>query len=818
MMNQIKTSTITTSVLLFLYLLVGCVDDQSLLSPTDVPVSFTTEIEGVEVSTRASNASWSADDRIGVYMIPDGGGVENALAKNIEYKALTGTTTTALSPVVKPITFPGDNSDVNFVAYYPYNSNPGTLREEIYTVDVSTQHPLSAIDLLYHKNSTRYNYMQPSVPLTFTHRLSKLNISITLGSGVVADLSSTTASLSGFPSQADFNLNTGVLEDVRNTASSIAVVKTGTPSATLASYESILIPHSGAEYTRVLSFKIGEDVYSYALPTDRPLEAGKAYNYNFTFTGNRLILGSNTITNWGNGNLSWGNNLFTCDKSSFSLPYTATTGNKLVLSTTDTTTPTYDLSEVANQITASKPNWITGVTFRKGTVANGWTAWELTFNASATQFLTARTGYIHLSISGLSMVISVNKAGAPLFVNASTPATFTLDASAPVQTFTYTTNSEESAPAFTYSLNGTTKVPIPAWLKGVTSSRVTNAVTGVSTFTTTFNVEVNTSRTDKRTCYVHYKHGTIEQRATINQDRDLSNSYIVPPGSGTIRIPVDRAISHGGMATTDTFTAAELWDDNNVVSAVGVSGSGSTGYITVNIHATNQGNALVALKVGGITRWSWHIWVTSFNSVTAPAWSYNGYTFMDRNLGATDNTFSLHSRGLFYQWGRKDPSPQVNIAGFSNVAGPVSLQTSIQNPEKFYFTSAAPYDWNSAPNDDLWGYNAGKTAYDPCPVGWRVPSRRNNLSPWNGLTDANFDWKGVGKGNQFGSVATSMYPAAGYRDCYTGNIYDINNLGYYRSASPINEKSHVMVAGSNIVNVNYVNHRGYGFSVRCVKE
>lgn len=69
---------------------------------------------------------------------------------------------------------------------------------------------------------------------------------------------------------------------------------------------------------------------------------------------------------------------------------------------------------------------------------------------------------------------------------------------------------------------------------------------------------------------------------------------------------------------------------------------------------SSEGNALIALcdKAGEIL-WSWHIWVTDKPITTSQA---NGLEWMDRNLGALNNTpDDLNNRGLLYQWGRKEP-------------------------------------------------------------------------------------------------------------------------------------------------------------------
>ena len=139
---------------------------------------------------------------------------------------------------------------------------------------------------------------------------------------------------------------------------------------------------------------------------------------------------------------------------------------------------------------------------------------------------------------------------------------------------------------------------------------------------------------------------------------------------------------------------------------------------------------------------------------------------MDRNLGAlTTDYMQPASRGLYYQWGRKDPflypatcqdivkrADAVYAAGFEyavseprNAAteSPYDVMTvewSITHPTTFMnnamyedweeWTSVADWLYGSHPN--LWGNVttsndnisrvSQKSIYDPCPVGWKVPS------------------------------------------------------------------------------------------------
>ena len=133
--------------------------------------------------------------------------------------------------------------------------------------------------------------------------------------------------------------------------------------------------------------------------------------------------------------------------------------------------------------------------------------------------------------------------------------------------------------------------------------------------------------------------------------------------------------------------------------------------------------------------WSWLIWATPAPS---EATGENGTIYMDRNLGAITNVGDYYQRGFLYQWGRKDPFSAAN--GSDNTAYnfvPASgvfyttdskhdVAYTIKNPTTYIYTgsnwlSSDAYTYNNNSGSSLWKDNE-KTIYDPCPIGWRVPS------------------------------------------------------------------------------------------------
>ena len=196
-------------------------------------------------------------------------------------------------------------------------------------------------------------------------------------------------------------------------------------------------------------------------------------------------------------------------------------------------------------------------------------------------------------------------------------------------------------------------------------------------------------------------------------------------------------------------------------------------------------------------------------------------TFMCYNLGVTGTQDALtyqsgNNNGALYQWGRQTDGHEVITS--TPQAGPVSAPVV----DRFITNGTSPYDWISTQNSSLW-LDASKTANDPCPAGYRVPTQ----AQWGGLfrdgttsgapgTATRNTWTWTGNGY---TVGANLYlPAAGYRNVANATLTQLGTKGYYWSSTATGIYAYNLYFGSVIVTPGSYSVRGGGFSVRCISQ
>lgn len=194
----------------------------------------------------------------------------------------------------------------------------------------------------------------------------------------------------------------------------------------------------------------------------------------------------------------------------------------------------------------------------------------------------------------------------------------------------------------------------------------------------------------------------------------------------------------------------------------------------------------------------------------------NGVTWAPYNAGYSD----VYPYGLLYQWHRKyGQTYQGEIPGPTFPTSPVALSSisSFTYKDKFIISSNSPYDCCSVPQSS---WSMIRT-HNPCPEGWRVPTKTELQS----LLDSGSSW-GVGPDgvpgrwfgeNHAGTKESCVFlPAAGLRN--NSSISDHRDFyGTYWSTDidVTNPATLYFDSSSTMMSKNY---RAYGVSVRCVKE
>ena len=352
-------------------------------------------------------------------------------------------------------------------------------------------------------------------------------------------------------------------------------------------------------------------------------------------------------------------------------------------------------------------------------------------------------------------------------------------------------------------------------------------------------------------CYV------MRPRLAGNWPVNETRAYI--PLAGVYRVWEDYLLANGAEIPNGTISPAILWEDNpGVVNDLQVINGNKRDSAYLYAESGVSGNAVVAMMVGGVIYWSFHLWVTEYNPYEAAGEKHYSphalvsNVFMDRDLGSLFNGYddTGKARGLFYQFGRKDPFrggtgwtdvPKLGytmekIPLHSGAVRPLdAIPASIHNPEKFYTRmtpgSSDTIDWslnNEDPN--LWVTKGGrKTAFDPCPEGWRIPIVTHvptSYFPWAGKLI-----EGSGGPDRLAETTYGMYsPLVGYYPAsgYIGSISP-SGLGLFNTqthtyvwssyAWPMDNTAQAFHFSLPMTSLgNTLIEKSYGASVRCVVD
>jgi len=271
------------------------------------------------------------------------------------------------------------------------------------------------------------------------------------------------------------------------------------------------------------------------------------------------------------------------------------------------------------------------------------------------------------------------------------------------------------------------------------------------------------------------------------------NAAIIRVASVAItRTPSPLSLTVGEVEPSLSVLILPLHADNRNITW----SSGNTDVITVNpntgeITAVGVGTTtiIVTTECGGHTD-SFPVEVAKPANMTDAGVVINGIRWATRNVDAP-GTFAPypHSAGRLYQWGTLD-----------------------SQTHHWPSTGAFVTGWNNSDNRIAW-----TTANDPCPEGWRVPTRAE-LEQLHSVI-GNWTTRNGVNGRYFGTAPNQIFlPAADFRD-HTGMLFLFAGTGgnYWsstQSAVAFAWRLNFGGGGGSITDIS----RSHGNSIRCVAE
>ncbi|MCP4232415.1 MAG: hypothetical protein GY770_02345 [Aestuariibacter sp.] len=187
-----------------------------------------------------------------------------------------------------------------------------------------------------------------------------------------------------------------------------------------------------------------------------------------------------------------------------------------------------------------------------------------------------------------------------------------------------------------------------------------------------------------------------------------------------------------------------------------------------------------------------------------------GYTWMDRNMGATQvatSSTDANSYGDLYQWGRCADGHQIRTSSTTSTNATTAVPNDGNSWDgKFITEGDSPYDWLTPQNDNLW-QGAGGTN-NPCPSGFR-------LSTLTELNNERLSWATNNAAGAYGSAL--KLTLVGYRDNANGSIPAVGDYGNYWSSTVDGIKSRYVYFYSGNAAM-HLQNRAHGFAVRCLKD
>lgn len=299
-------------------MLAGCGNDEN--EPADnwngeIRLSSGLDVQQLtrSIATGLQGNQIAKDVHVGFFInenVESGGTATTTYTQNLDYTANGNGGLVSTSPVY----YPQSGNGVNIYAYAPYASSLSSTYSFTVKADQSTETDYLASDLLWGQpmkedDTGRYVSANPvsrtseAVPVSFKHLLSKIEVTLTPGSGLTADdFKGATLKVLQVQCGITLTLSSGAIGTASGDKTDVTAATystTETPTALTAA--AIVVPQTIAKETKFLEVDLttGGKLY-YTLPDSGEgltLAGGKIYKYTITVNLTGLTVTSK-ITDW----------------------------------------------------------------------------------------------------------------------------------------------------------------------------------------------------------------------------------------------------------------------------------------------------------------------------------------------------------------------------------------------------------------------------------------------------------------------------------------------------------------------------------------